>query len=351
MQRIEMTEKRWRGRGTKASRSRRLRPTAMALEDRTLLSTFAVNSTADDGSTGTLRWAINQANQNGQVNTITFSSLFNSPQTITLTGGTLELNDTAMTTITGPGANLLTLNGNGAAGNGGTVFEVSDGATAELSGLTITGGDSDEDDDGGGVFNDDSQLTMTNVVVRGNTAGGNAGTSVGGGLATLYGGTTTLSDCTISGNGVFGGGNFTGGGIYNGQTDTLVMTDCTISLNDDFDIGGGLTNAGKATLTDVTISGNLAGLGGGLVSSGTLAMIGCTVSGIAAAAGGGLLVYQGGDITLTNCTVRDNSATGSGPPSSTAAAEHLTSAAHSRSPTAPSAATRWVQAAAAAWKT
>ena len=261
----------------------RLRPTVVALEGRTLLSTFTINSTADDGSTGTLRWAINQANQNGQANTITFSSLFNSPQTITLTGGTLELTDTAQTTITGPGANLLTLNGTDTAGNGHTVFEVSDGAMAELSGLTITGGDADGDDEGGGVYNDDSQLTMTDVVVRGNTAGGNGGSSVGGGLATLYGGTTTLSDCTISGNAVFGTGEFTGGGIYNGQTDTLIMTDCTISLNYNFRIGGGLTNAGKATLTDVTISSNSAGFGGGLVSSGTLAMTGCTVSGNSAA--------------------------------------------------------------------
>ena len=49
------------------SRSRRgdrhrLRPELLALEDRRLLSTFTVNSTADDGSSGTLRWAIGQAN-------------------------------------------------------------------------------------------------------------------------------------------------------------------------------------------------------------------------------------------------------------------------------------------------
>jgi hypothetical protein len=299
--------------GPEGARGRlRLRPTLLALEGRTLLSTFTVNSTADDGSTGTLRWAIDQANQNGQASTITFSSLFNSPQTITLSGGTLALTDTPGTTITGPGANLLTLNGNDAE-NGGPVFEVSDGAVAELSGLTITGGDGVGDDVGGGVFNDDSQLTMTNVVVRGNNAGGSIGSSVGGGLATLYGGTTTLSDCTISGNGVLEGDNSTAGGIYNGQTDTLIMTDCTISLNYVLvGVGGGLTNAGKATLTDVTISRNSAISGGGLANSGTLAMTGCTVSGNSAFEGGGLMVYQGGDSTLTNCTVSGNSAFGTG---------------------------------------
>lgn len=40
----------------------RLRPDLLVLEDRRLLSTFAVNSTADDGSNGTLRWAVAQAN-------------------------------------------------------------------------------------------------------------------------------------------------------------------------------------------------------------------------------------------------------------------------------------------------
>ena len=45
-----------------AARSRRFRPTLEALEDRRLLSDFLVTSTRDDGSTNTLRWAINQAN-------------------------------------------------------------------------------------------------------------------------------------------------------------------------------------------------------------------------------------------------------------------------------------------------
>src|SRR5262245_50845235 len=38
------------------------RPGAEWLEDRTVPSTFAVTNTLDDGSTGSLRWAINQAN-------------------------------------------------------------------------------------------------------------------------------------------------------------------------------------------------------------------------------------------------------------------------------------------------
>ena len=56
MNRNRASDQRRRGSGADGGRGRRrLRPTVMALEDRTLLSTFTVTSTADDGSAGTLR--------------------------------------------------------------------------------------------------------------------------------------------------------------------------------------------------------------------------------------------------------------------------------------------------------
>ena len=89
------------GRGTVEARKRqrrRLRPTLLALEDRRLLSTFTVTSTLDDGSAGTLRYAIGQANSTAGADTIDFdSSVFNTPQTITLNGTQLELSDTTGT--------------------------------------------------------------------------------------------------------------------------------------------------------------------------------------------------------------------------------------------------------------
>ncbi len=315
MNRIELISDRGRGRGNIAARTRRLRPSIMALEGRTLLSTFTVTSTddsapADNPTPGTVRWAVQQADANEQSDTIVFSSLFNTPQTITLDGGALQLTDTANTTFTGPGASLLTVNGSG--GAGGTVFEVTKDAVAALSGLTITGGDAT--DAGGGVFNDDGQLTMTSVVVRGNSARSSDGSPVGGGLATWDGGTTTLSDCTISGNAASSEDSNSGGGIYNGSYDTLNMTDCTISDNSSDGGGGGLYNAGKATLQGVTLSGNSAGQGGGgLFSTGALSMVGCTVSINWASEAGGLLAYHGGDIMLTNCTISGNLAAGGSP--------------------------------------
>ena len=73
-----------------------------------LASTIAVTSCADDGSFGTLRAAILNANANLGADTITFSALFNSPQTISLGSALPSISDSV--TITGPGAGILTVN-------------------------------------------------------------------------------------------------------------------------------------------------------------------------------------------------------------------------------------------------
>ena len=103
------------GRGmVEARQRRRMRPTVLALEDRRLLSTFTVTSTLDNGSAGTLRWAVGQANSAGGAETIAFDkTVFKTPQMITLTGTQLELSDTTGTeTITGPKAGV-TVSGGG----------------------------------------------------------------------------------------------------------------------------------------------------------------------------------------------------------------------------------------------
>ena len=119
-----------------------MRPTLLALEDRRLLSTIVVNNPTDTPVTGEtdLRQAIVQANTSGGDETIIFDkTVFNTPQTITLTGTQLELSDTTGTeTITGPEAGV-TVSG----GELSRVFQVDAGVTASISGLTITGGNTD----------------------------------------------------------------------------------------------------------------------------------------------------------------------------------------------------------------
>src|ERR1700733_12379251 len=101
----------------------RTRPVLMALEDRRLLSSFTVDSTADDGSAGTLRWAIAQTNATHGANTIDFE--LPPPTAIALASGQLELsNTTGALTIDGPSGGV-TIDGGGL----GRVFQIDPGVT------------------------------------------------------------------------------------------------------------------------------------------------------------------------------------------------------------------------------
>ena len=230
-------------------------PVAVLLEDRRLLSTFTVTSTLDNGSVGTLRWAVGQANSAGGAETIAFDKkVFKTPQTITLTGTQLELTDTTGTeTITGPKAGV-TVSGGGLS----RVFQVDGGVTASISGLTITGGNTPNN--GGGLYNDGGTATLTNCTVSGNTTApssppvrrrpvqpqrhGHADqlhrqrklrrtTAAAWTTSTARPPKTAPSAATTAG---------TGGGVYNGGS------------------------TGTATLTNTTVSGNSAGFGGGITT-------------------------------------------------------------------------------------
>ena len=283
-------------------RGRGLRPSLSALEGRMMLSVFTVTSTDDSATaTGTLRWAVAQADANpGVADTIEFDSgVFDTPQTITLTpadGGQLELTNPATTTIDGTGADLLTVSGGGAS----RVFGVN-GGSAALSGLTITGGA--VADHGGGVFNSGT-LTLTDCTVSGNSAQYSGGGVYGG-----KGSTTTLSGSTVSGDTAA-----SGGGVEN-YYGTLTVTDSTISGSSAANDGGGLVNAGgQVTLSGSTVSGSTANDGGGLLNLyGQLTLTGCTISGNSAGhEGGGLYTGKNSTTTLTNSTVRDNTSSGNG---------------------------------------
>src|SRR5262249_49884300 len=137
----------------------------------------------------------------GSNDTIQFS-LPSGPQTITLTGGALNL--TRNVTVTGPGAANLTLSGNHA----NRVFRVFSGLNVTLSGLTIADGTvvSASADYGGGLYNSGT-LALNNCIFSGNTAGANGG----GGIYNE--GALTLNGCTFSGNNVVGDDG--GGGLLN----------------------------------------------------------------------------------------------------------------------------------------
>jgi hypothetical protein len=176
----------------RARRSRRLW-VLEGLEDRVLLSgsptIYTVNSTGNGttgtGDSGTLPYVVGQANANTNTagSEIEFdSTVFGSPQSITL-AGTLVLSETdGSEVIDGPGASVVTVSGNNAVG----VFSVTSGVTASLTGLTISGGLATQ---GGGLSIIGGAVSITKVVVINNQAvgadgaiGESGGSGLGGGV-------------------------------------------------------------------------------------------------------------------------------------------------------------------------
>jgi CSLREA domain-containing protein len=233
------------------------------LEDRSLLSTITVTSLADNTTSDgliTLREAILAANNGSGADTIVFDAAltFGGPATITLGGTQLEL--TSDVTIIGPGANQLTIDGNGTS----RIFSVSSVATARISGLTLTDGFVSEEDDGGGVRNHGT-LTIDRSTIFGNVV------REGGGGGISNHGTLTVINSTIRDNLAF---SSSGGGIQNHFDGTLTVANSTISGNHAALSGGGIWTNDTITLRHVTITNNLAdfnndgeGSGGGIYVS------------------------------------------------------------------------------------
>ena len=215
----------------------------------------------------TLRQAVNLANlapPMAPTSTITFDmTVFNTAQTITLAPASGQLTLSRGVTITGPGANLLTVARSAA---GGTpqfrIFQVNGGVTATIGGLTLTGGDAGGGD-GGGIANY-GNLTLTGSTASGNTA------SFGGGILNQDRGTTTLINSTVSGNTAsVAGGIFTNLG-------TLTLTNSTVSGNTSGSGGGVAASSGTVTARNTIIAGNAGGDTSGTVTN-VSSLIGGTV--------------------------------------------------------------------------
>jgi Bacterial Ig domain len=343
----------------------RLRPAILVLEDRRLLSTFTVTSTADTApannpTQGTLRWAVEQADESATGATINFS--LSTPATITLGQGPLNLSNLGGAfAVNGPGAGLLTVSGGGQSQVFTSTEVEQGGQTLSMSGLTISGGSTTGQ--GAGLFSLGS-LTLTGVTISGNTAGTNGGGVYNRGFMTLLNctlsgnsaathggamdnaGTATLIDCTIANNTTGPTGVSGGGGLDNEKAGTLSLVGCSISGNSSgqLGLGAGLLNYGLVGLADCAITGNTAktsgsgSSGGGLDNegTGTANLTDCTLTGNYAHVGGGLNNFlkatanltdcvlskntayysaglnSAGPVNLTNCTISGNTATGPG---------------------------------------
>jgi hypothetical protein len=237
----------------------------------------------------TLRGAIAAANPG---DTIQFSALFNTPQTITLTDGELAVEKDL--TILGPGANLLTVSGNQVS----RVFLIprtlspAPPLNVAISGLTIANGiDTSKSQNfggtGGGIYNG-GNLTLTNSAVTGNSTvqGGQ-----GGGIMFEPGGGATMNVIGSTFTGNTGNGSGAAIGLRCGSC-TVNLANSTIAGNsisgngDGGGLGMRLNGVTNVNITNSTIAGNSASSGGGISIGIPLARINVKNSIIASNTGG-----------------------------------------------------------------
>src|SRR6185295_1661125 len=204
----------------------------------------------DDSGEGSLRQAILDANANPGADTIDFQDELSG--TITLTSGELTITDNL--TINGPGIFVITVDGNHAS----RVFSVLQFVAVTISGLTVSNG-SVTDNAGGGIFNV-GNLTLSNVVLSGNSA---VGANIGGAGGAVF--NSSLGDLTINNSALNNNSASRGGGIFN-SVGRVVITNSTLSGNTSGGSasvfgtqGGGILNfSGTLTVVNSTLSGNSA---------------------------------------------------------------------------------------------
>ncbi len=204
---------------------------------------LVVDSTSDivdgDYTTGnlSLREAVELSNAVAGANEITFAPGL-AGSTITL-GSELAITDDL--TITGLGANQLTISGN----NASRIFNVdnpSEASTVSISGLTLTAGSAL----GGGAIRNVETLTLDSVEVT------NSNGATGGGGGLVNAGTAVVTNSTF-----FNNRANEGGAILSGVSLTVVNS--TFSANESEFSGSAISNlSGSTTIVNSTIVGNRA---------------------------------------------------------------------------------------------
>jgi hypothetical protein len=266
------------------------------LEDRTLLSTYTVNSLTDTGAgsdlAGDLRYCLTNATSGND--TITFASGLQG--TINVQSALPALN--ASVAIQGPGASALTVE----IGTVPYIFFVASSATVEISGLTMSGPNTDIANAG--------TLTLSASFLFNNSS------LFGGGFAITNSGTATVSDSlfhqAIDNTGTMTINNSACEGVHYfeviGNHGVLTVNYSTVSDNYGGGIagaygqGGAIFNQGALTINNSTLNNNHV--------AGGASRIGTTVIGHDAMGGG--IYMSAGTLSINSSTLEGNEATGGG---------------------------------------
>ena len=260
---------------------------------------IVVTNTNDSGP-GSLRDALAVANDGDAIDATGISG------TILLTSGELQIAHSV--TINGPGAGTLAANGNGTF----RVFEIF-ASDVTISGFTITNGL-------GGINNENgTTTTVSNCTISGNFGGGIS--NVSGGLCCA---TLTVTNSTISDNSADSGGGISNSAFDGGAF--LTVSNSTISDNSATSDGGAILNTSgggalavaSVTISNSILSGNTVAGGGGAIFNSTLGqqatlmITNSTISGNSAGGGSGGISNLNGTVTVINSTISANSTGGGG---------------------------------------
>jgi predicted outer membrane repeat protein len=196
------------------------------------------------------------------------------------------------TTLTGPGAGQLTIDGN----KSYRVFVVNTGVTVSLSGITVSDGFSTGN--GGALYNYGT-LNLSYSVFIGNSV--QSGSSGGAIYSLGAGAALNIWNSTFSNN------SASYGAAIQNESGTLNIALSTFGANVAGTNGGAIYNynSGTVNIADGTFSGNSAGSNGGslYLQSGTVNISTSTFSGNSATTHGGTLYTEAGTLTLYDSIV------------------------------------------------
>lgn len=275
------------------------------------VTVFSVNSGQDtnDGSCDSncsLRDAITASNQSTDPDqAIIYDLPSGQSNTMILSGGEISISGSGSLLLRGTGSGS-TINANYAS----RIFSISGMSDLSLENFTLTGGNGsglEHNGNGGAIYAAlGAKLSLNNVTVTLNRAGGPSSYGVGGGIA-IYNGTLNINNSTISNN----SGN-SGGGIH--RTDGSAEIRRTSIVNNVAGTGGGINNfGGGITLFATNIENNQGSSGGGLsFSGGTLVMSGSSVHNNRASDMAGGLLLLNCDAVISNSTISRNTSVFSG---------------------------------------
>jgi hypothetical protein len=257
-----------------------------AAAQNTFAATFTVtrnddrNAACVSGTDCSLREAVGAANAAATDDTINFAAGLTLITLASGDTGDILISNNGSLAITGPGANVLTIDG-GAGIN--RIFYTNE-ADVNISGLTMQGGNGGgalKTGSGGAIYAGKGTLIFDSVVVR-----NNGGDSVfGGGIYFDLNVDSTVINSTFSGN-----DSVQCGGFAN-VSGTLIVVNTTVSGNSASfggNAGGGFCNTGGMPVRNSTITNNSAtaatGSGGGFFNTGTLRIGNTIIAGNTAAA-------------------------------------------------------------------